>query len=338
MGLIKAFSGEMSNTLSSQWRDCYECGEFPTSVLIVKGQKSSDRHRISARINVDNSISSGSKIVVKNGQCAIIVCNGMITELCAEPGGYTFDTYASPSAFLGIVGISFLWSFKENVMGFRYDEHPGFSAYLYFINLSELYNNRFATEQPLSFRTFYYEYNRSFEDQISYEGLFSYKIADPISFYQYVSENFKERTSSTSINSEMKNDILKALVPAVERVSDMGLTWDQVGLHRKEIKFAILEEVRESWLIKWGMELTYLSLSESIILSEEHKKTINDKKSKIYSNPQFEMARMIEDVLRDMENDPSISKSHSMTDDSTPKTEKLKPNEWKCSCGKINDR
>ena len=49
----------------------------------------------------DNIITSGSGIAVADGQCMLIVEQGKIVEVCAEPGEFTYDASTEPSIFGG---------------------------------------------------------------------------------------------------------------------------------------------------------------------------------------------------------------------------------------------
>ena len=91
MGLIKAGIGALGGTLADQWKEFFYCESMPKEVLVTKGQK-----RISGRSSntkgSDNIISNGSGIAVADGQCMIIVEQGKVVEVCAEPGEFTYDT------------------------------------------------------------------------------------------------------------------------------------------------------------------------------------------------------------------------------------------------------
>ena len=63
-------------------------------VLAVRGRKAGHRAE-------DDVITDGSVIVVADGQCMIIVDQGKIAEVCAEPGEYTYDSSTEPSVFCG---------------------------------------------------------------------------------------------------------------------------------------------------------------------------------------------------------------------------------------------
>ena len=84
MGLIKAAMGAAGGVLADQWKEYFYCDALPQDVLMVKGQK-----RVSSRSSntkgSDNVISNGSVVVVADGQCMLIVDQGRIAEVCAEP-------------------------------------------------------------------------------------------------------------------------------------------------------------------------------------------------------------------------------------------------------------
>jgi membrane protease subunit (stomatin/prohibitin family) len=90
MGLIKAGLGAVGGVLADQWKEFFYCEALPSDVLVRKGSK-----RISGRSSntkaSDNIISNGSGIAVADGQCMIIVEQGKIVEVCAEPGEFTYD-------------------------------------------------------------------------------------------------------------------------------------------------------------------------------------------------------------------------------------------------------
>lgn len=98
MGLIKAGVGALGGTLADQWKEFFCCEAIPKEVLVTKGQK-----RVSGRSSntkaSDNIISNGSGIAVADGQCMIIVEQGKVVEVCAEPGEFTYDTSTEPSIF-----------------------------------------------------------------------------------------------------------------------------------------------------------------------------------------------------------------------------------------------
>ncbi|MBQ1985316.1 MAG: SPFH domain-containing protein, partial [Clostridia bacterium] len=111
MGLIKAGLGALGGVLADQWKEFFYCEAMDMDTLVIKGQK-----RVSGRSSntkgSDNVISNGSGIAVADGQCMIIVEQGRVVEVCAEPGEYTYDTSTEPSIFAGSFGESLKATFQ----------------------------------------------------------------------------------------------------------------------------------------------------------------------------------------------------------------------------------
>ena len=111
MGLIKAVRGAVGSTLADQWIDFFYCESMPNTLLVTKGQKRTSARSANTK-GSDNIISNGSGIAVADGQCMIIVEQGRVVELCAEPGEFTWNNSTEPSIFAGSLGTSIVDSFK----------------------------------------------------------------------------------------------------------------------------------------------------------------------------------------------------------------------------------
>ena len=105
MGLIKAALGAAGGVLADQWKEYFYCESIPADILAVKGQKRTSG-RSSNTKGSDNIITNGSIIAVADGQCMLIVEQGKVVEVCAEPGEFTFDASTEPSIFSGDLGES----------------------------------------------------------------------------------------------------------------------------------------------------------------------------------------------------------------------------------------
>ena len=98
MGLISAALGAASGVMADQWKEYFYCEALPENVLMTKGKK-----RVSSRSSntkgSDNIISNGSIIAVADGQCMLIVEQGKVVDICAEPGdSYTIFPPSPPSS------------------------------------------------------------------------------------------------------------------------------------------------------------------------------------------------------------------------------------------------
>ena len=111
MGLIKAGLGALGGTLADQWKEYFYCEAMDKDVMVTKGRKRTGSRSSNTKGN-DNIISNGSVIAVADGQCMMIVEQGKVVELCAEPGEFQYDTSTEPSIFAGSLGSSILGTFQ----------------------------------------------------------------------------------------------------------------------------------------------------------------------------------------------------------------------------------
>ena len=84
MGLIKAIVGAAGGVLADQWKEFFYCDSMSADVLVAKGAKRTSR-RSSNTKGDENIITTGSVIAINDGQCMIIVDQGKVAEICAEP-------------------------------------------------------------------------------------------------------------------------------------------------------------------------------------------------------------------------------------------------------------
>ena len=132
MGLIQAAMGAAGGVLADQWREYFYCESIPESVMAVKGQR-----RVTGRGSnkgVDNIISNGSIIAVADGQCMMIVEQGKIVELCAEPGEFVYDTSTEPSIFSGDLGDALMATFKNIGKRFTFGGEAPKDQRVYYFN------------------------------------------------------------------------------------------------------------------------------------------------------------------------------------------------------------
>ena len=88
----------------------FHCESMPKEVLVTKGQK-----RTTGRSSNTKGMTISFqrfRIAVADGQCMIIVEQGKVVEVCAEPGEFTYDTSTEPSIFSGNLGESIKETFK----------------------------------------------------------------------------------------------------------------------------------------------------------------------------------------------------------------------------------
>lgn len=90
--------GAAGGVLADQWKDIFTVTHCGGGSRRIKGEKRTSS-RSSNRKGTDNVITSGSVIAVADGQCMMIVEQGKVVELCADPGEFVFDASTEPSLF-----------------------------------------------------------------------------------------------------------------------------------------------------------------------------------------------------------------------------------------------
>ena len=103
MGLIKAIAGAAGGVMADQWKEYFYCEAMPANILATKGHKKVTG-RSSNYKGDENIITNGSMIAVADGQCMLIVEQGKVVEVCAEPGEFLYDSSTEPSIFSGKLG------------------------------------------------------------------------------------------------------------------------------------------------------------------------------------------------------------------------------------------
>ena len=292
MGLIKAALGAVGGTLADQWKEFFYCDALDKDVMVVKGQKRTSSRSSNTKGN-DNIISSGSGIAVADGQCMIIVEQGKIVEVCAEPGEFTYDASTEPSIFSGNLGESILATFKTVGKRFAMGGDTGKDQRVYYFNTKELIDNKFGTPNPVPFRVVDSKLGLDVDVSLRCSGVYSYKIADPLLFYTNVCGNVEQSYNREEIDKQLKTEFLSALQPALAKLSDMELRPNQIIAHNTELEDAMNEALSQKWGATRGLKVVSIALG-SVTLPDEDAQMIKElQKNAVLTNPNMAAATLV---------------------------------------------
>ena len=179
MGLIKAALGAGGGVLSDQWKEYFYCDELPPDVLVSKGMKRTSERSSNTSGEV-NIITNGSTIAVNNGQCMMIVEQGKVVEISAEPGVFTFDASTEPTIFGGDLKNDIKSVFERMGKRFTYGGDTGKDQRVYYFNTKEIVGNKYGTPSAIPFRVVDNNIGLDMDIAIKCFGEYSYKIMNQI--------------------------------------------------------------------------------------------------------------------------------------------------------------
>ena len=275
MGLIKAALGAAGGVMADQWKEYFYCEALPANILAVKGQKRAGS-RSSNTKGSDNIITNGSIIAVADGQCMLIVEQGKVVDVCAEPGEYTYDTSTEPSIFAG--GLN-----KDNIMRvlatvgkrFTFGGEAPKDQRVYYFNTKELIGNKYGTPSPVPFRVVDQRAGIDIDIAIRCFGEYSYRVSNPLLFYTNVCGNVESGYDRGQLDSQLKTELLTAMQPAFARISEMGIRYSALPGHTQELAEVLNDVLSAKWRDLRGLEIVSFGVS-SVKASEEDEQMIKE--------------------------------------------------------------
>ena len=274
MGLIRAAAGAAGGVLADQWKEYFYCESIPADVLAVKGQKKVSG-RSSNTKGSDNIISNGSVIAIADGQCMLIVEQGKVVDVCAEPGEYTYDMSTEPSIFAGDLGESIKGVFQNIGKRFTFGGEAPKDQRVYYFNTKELTGNKYGTPSPVPFRVVDQRAGIDIDIGIRCFGEYSIRLKNPLLFYTNVCGNVSEDYKVENIAGQMKTELLTALQPAFAKISDMGIRYSALPGHTLDLSEALNEQLSSKWRDLRGMEIVSFGVS-SVKANEEDEQMIKE--------------------------------------------------------------
>ena len=253
--------------MADQWKEFFYCEAMDKEVMVVKGTKRTSS-RSSNKRGSDNIITSGSGIAVADGQCMMIVEQGKVVDICADPGEYTYDASTEPSIFAGSLGEGIRSTFQTIGKRFAYGGDTGKDQRVYYFNTKELVDNKFGTPTPIPFRVVDSRIGLDIDVSVRCHGVYSYRIADPLLFYTNVCGNVEQEYTREELDSQLKTEFVSALQPAFGRLSELELRPNQIVTHNTELENAMNEVLSAKWEQLRGLKVVSVALG-SVTLPDE---------------------------------------------------------------------
>jgi membrane protease subunit (stomatin/prohibitin family) len=291
MGLIKAALGSIGGTLADQWKEFFYCDSMTSDVLAAKAGRRTGK-RSSNYKGDDNIVSNGSVIAVNDGQCMMIVEQGQVVDVCAEPGEYVYDQSTEPSIFTGGLGQGIKDTFATIGRRFAFGGESGKDQRVYYFNLKEIMGNKYGTVNPVPFRVVDRNIGLDVDISIRCNGEYSYQIADPLLFYKNVCGNVTDRFTRSQIDSQLKSELLTALQPAFARLSDMGIRYSSLPGHTMELADALNAALTQKWQAGRGIKIANVGVNSVTASAQDEDMIKNLQKNAVFRDATMSAANL----------------------------------------------
>ena len=292
MGLIKAGVGAVGGVMADQWKEFFYCEALDRDVLVKKGTKQIGGRSSNTKAS-DNIISNGSGIAVADGQCMLIVDQGKVVEVCAEPGEFTYDSSTEPSIFEGKLGKGIVDTFKAIGKRFAYGGDTGKDQRVYYINTKEIMDNKFGTPNPIPFRVVDSKIDLDVDVSIRCSGVYSYKIEDPLLFYTNICANVTDEFTRSEIDQQLKTEFVSALAPSFAKLSALEIRPNAIPGYMPEMEAAVNEALKAKWAELRGLKVVSVAMNVPV-LPEEDQQMLKDAQAEArLRNPGLAAAHLV---------------------------------------------
>jgi membrane protease subunit (stomatin/prohibitin family) len=192
----------------------------------------------------NNEIKMGAKLVVREGQSALFVNEGQLSDIFTNAGTYTLTTENLP--------------ILSTLKGWKYGFNSPFKAEVYFLSMRQWTDQKWGTQNPIMMRDPEFGPVR-----VRAFGSYAFHIADPATFLKQlvVTDPLFE---TFEISNQLRNTIVSRFVDAIGQAKIAVL--DLAGNYDKISKVAL--EVIKPDLSALGLALTSF-LIENISLPPE---------------------------------------------------------------------
>lgn len=291
-GVFKAGVGAVGGVLADQWKEFFYCDAMEPTVLVTKGTKRTSERSANTK-GSDNIISNGSGIVVADGQCMLIVEQGKVVEVCAEPGEFTYDSSTEPSIFAGSLGESIKNTFMTIGKRFTYGGDTGKDQRVYYINIKEIYDNKFGSPSPIPFRVVDSKIGLDVDVAVRCSGTYSYTISDPVRFYTNVCANVEGDFTRDKIEGTMKTEFISALTPSFARISELEIRPNQISAHNEEMAEALNVNLSKKWGELRGITVKSVAFNPIVLPDEDAEMIKQAQRTAVMRDPGMAAATLV---------------------------------------------
>ena len=138
--------------------------------------------------------------------------------------------------------------------------------------------------------------------QVRCNGIYSYRITDPLLFYAKLAGNVTDIYTREEIDNQLRTEFISALQPAFAMLTELELRPAQIPAHTTELKDALNKALAVEWTQRRGISVESIALNP-ITLTPEDMQKINQMEDNVTmgSNPFMMAGRMADAQANAME-------------------------------------
>ena len=314
MGIIKAAFTAAGSMMEDQWKEFFYCDALQNGQIMVRGIKRTNPSSANCG-TPDNIITPGSRIVVNEGQAALVVDTGRVVACYQESGSYTFEP----------MGRKGLWQEFSERVAFGGD-NVATQHRLYYINLHDSLNHPFVVYVPVSVRAS----GGSLTTTYRLEGRYCYRLGDPTLFYRKVTGNADGGFAHGHLSGMVHSELEKALMEVAASLAQHGLSITALPAHTKQLCAAVREKMQGGWCGQNGIEISEITLSS--VTGDPA--SVQQREDAAWIGSACSSTRTLAEPMRSAQKkttaDPEISEQ-------IPKTISAAKIQWRCQCGTQNE-
>ena len=165
---------------------------------------------------------------------------------------------------------------------------------VYYFNTKELMDNKFGTNNPIPFRVCDKRVNLDVDVDLRCNGVYSYRIADPLLFYTNVCANVPYEFRRSEIDTQLKTEFVSALQPALAKLSLLQMRPSEIPAHAEELSEAMNEALSKKWGEMRGLVVVNVAMNPITLTPEDAAMIKSAQKAAMYTDPTIAVASRVE--------------------------------------------
>ena len=154
-------------------------------------------------------------------------------------------------------------------------------------------DNKFGTATPIPFRVVDRNIGLDMDTAVRCNGLYSYRISNPLLFYTNVCGNISGDYRRSEIDAQLKTEFVSALQPSFASISDLGIRPNALPAHVTELCDAMNGILSKKWGDLRGLQVVSIAMNPPTIPEEDAKLLRDAQRTAMMKDPTMAAATLV---------------------------------------------